>query len=202
MLFVTNAFNLMDGGDGITGSLVCVALIGVNIIKISLLEHNYNFLVIALIGSLIPFLYFNLIQSTKRKIFLGDSGSLFLGYCVAYLLLYETQLQNSISPPFALWIIAIPIFDVTTVIIYRIKNSHPIFQPDRCHLHHFLGRFGFTNLQTLLIIFSFGIILSLLGFFIENQTRHFSFLVFLLVMICYVWLRVFSKYSKYNIQKK
>ena len=43
VLFVTNAFNLMDGGDGISGSLVCVALIGINIIKISLLEHNYNF---------------------------------------------------------------------------------------------------------------------------------------------------------------
>ena len=86
MLLVTNAFNLMDGADGVTGILAVLALSVIFLIEILSLNINPNPFNLALIGSLTPFLSFNLVKS-KNKIFLGDSGSLFLGFSVAFFLL-------------------------------------------------------------------------------------------------------------------
>lgn len=197
MLLVSNAFNLMDGADGVTGILVMVALFGMNLIEILSLNYNFNPLNLAIIGSLIPFLSFNLIKS-KNKIFLGDSGSLFLGYTIAFLLLYETQVNKNISPPFALWIVAIPIFDVCAVLIYRFKNSSSLFSPDRSHLHHFMQRLGFNNVRVLLSIFGLSSFCLLIGFFINSQLRPLSFPIYLFFLFLYIWIRSFSKFSKYN----
>ncbi len=145
------------------------------------LNINSNPLILALIGSLIPFLSFNLIKS-KNKIFLGDSGSLFLGFSISFLLLYETQVNKNISPPFALWILAIPIFDVCAVMIFRFKNSRSLFKPDRSHLHHFLQRLGLNNIQVVLSILGLGSLFLLLGFFIDNHFRSLSFPIFLLFL--------------------
>ena len=197
ILLVTNAFNLMDGADGVTGILAMVALFGMNLMQILSFNNNLNPLNLAIIGSLIPFLSFNLIKS-KNKIFLGDSGSLFLGYTVAFLLLYETQINKDISPPFALWIVAIPIFDVCAVIIYRFKNSCSLLSPDRSHLHHFIQKLGFNNVKVLLIIFGLSSFCILLGLFINSQFRSLSFPIFLLFLFLYIWFRCLSKYSKFN----
>lgn len=197
ILLVTNAFNLMDGSDGVTAILAMVALFGINLIEILSFNNNFNPLNLAIIGSLIPFLNFNLIKS-KNKIFLGDSGSLFLGYTVAFLLLYETQINKNISPPFALWIVAIPIFDVCAVIIYRFKNSSSLLSPDRSHLHHFMQRLGFNNIKVILSIFGLSSLCILLGLLINSQLRSLSFPIFLLFLFLYIWFRSFSKYSKFN----
>ena len=197
ILLVTNAFNLMDGADGVTAMLAILVLLGINLIEISFFNYNFNPLNLALIGSLIPFLRFNLINS-KNKIFLGDSGSLFLGYTIAFLLLYEIQINKNISPPQALWILAIPIFDVFAVMIYRFKNSSSLLIPDRTHLHHFLQRLGFNNVKVLLSIFSLSSICLLLGVFLENEFRSLSFPIFLFFLFLYIWFKSLSKYSKNN----
>lgn len=197
ILLVTNAFNLIDGADGVSGVLAILALLGIGLIEILLFSNSFNPLNLALVGSLIPFLSFNLIKS-KNKIFLGDSGSLFLGYTIAFLLLYETQINKNISPPFALWIVAIPIFDVCAVVVFRLKNSYSLFNPDRSHLHHFLQRLDLNNLQILLSIFCLSSICLLLGFLIDIQFKSFSFPIFLFFLFFYIWLRCYSKYSKYN----
>ena len=199
MLLVTNAFNLMDGADGVTGSLAILALSVIFLIDILSLNINSNPLILALIGSLIPFLSFNLIKS-KNKIFLGDSGSLFLGFSISFLLLYEIQANKSISPPFALWILAIPIFDVCAVMIFRFKNTRSLFKPDRSHLHHFLQRLGLNNTQVALSILGLGILFLLLGFFIDSHFRSLSFPIFLLLLFLYTWFRFYSKYSRYNFE--
>ena len=197
MLLVTNAFNLMDGADGVTGILAIQALSVIFFIEILSLNINSNPLILALIGSLIPFLSFNLIKS-KNKIFLGDSGSLFLGFSISFLLLYEIQANKSISPPFALWILAVPIFDVCAVMMFRFKNSSSLFKPDRSHLHHFLQRLGLNNTQVALSILGLGILFLLLGFFIDSHFRSLSFPIFLFFLFLYIWFRSYSKYSKYN----
>ena len=197
ILLVTNAFNLMDGADGVTGILAILALLVIFLIEILSLNINTSPLTLALIGSLIPFLIFNLIKS-KNKIFLGDSGSLFLGFSIAFILLYETQVNKSISPPFALWILAIPIFDVFAVMMFRFKRSCSLFKPDRSHLHHFLQTLGLNNIQVVVSILGFGSLFLLLGFFIESHFRSLSFPIFLLFLFLYIWFRSFSKYSRYN----
>jgi len=197
MLLVTNAFNLMDGADGVTAMLAIFVLLGINLIEILTLNYNFSPLNLALIGSLIPFLKFNLINS-KNKIFLGDSGSLFLGYTIAFLLLHETQINKNISPPLALWMLAIPIFDVCAVMIYRFKNSSSLLKPDRSHLHHFLQRLGFNDIKVLLSIFGLSSIYLLLGIFLENEFRSLSFPIFLFFLFLYIWFKSLSKFSKNN----
>ena len=199
IIFVINAFNLMDGSDGIIGCLVFLALIGINIFELISLNYNFNILSVALAGSLLPYLWFNLTKSTNRKIFLGDSGSLFLGYCVAFLLLYETQVEKNISPPFALWIISIPIFDVICVMVFRLKNSQQLFVPDRNHLHHFLQKLGFTSIKVLILILGFSGSLLLLALIIEIHLRTLSFPIFLSFLFVYIWLRILFSNLKINM---
>jgi UDP-GlcNAc:undecaprenyl-phosphate GlcNAc-1-phosphate transferase len=196
MIFVTNAFNLMDGADGIVGLLVVLGIIGINFTKIFYSDLNFNLLSIALLGGTIAFLRFNITSSIRKKIFLGDNGSLFLGYTVSFLLLYETQVEKSISPTFALWIIAIPVFDTVAVMVYRLKNRVNLFTPDKTHLHHFLQKLGWNNKKVLLIIIGSGGMMLFLAFLIEYYNQSLSFPVYLCFLIIYVWLRVFIKNSK------
>ena len=122
----------------------------------------------------------------------------FLGYTIAFLLLYETQINNNISTPLALWILAIPIFDVCAVIIYRFKNSSSLLKPDRSHLHHFLQRLGFNNIKVLLSIFGLSSVCLSLGIFLENEFRSLSFPIFLFSLFLYIWFKSLSKHSKNN----
>jgi len=196
IVFVTNAFNLMDGADGLTGSLAILSIIGINVATILSDSYNLHLLSAALIGSLLPFLWFNLTKSNKNKIFLGDSGSMFLGYSIAFLLLHESHINENISPPFALWVIAIPTFDMISVMIFRFKNRCPLTSPDRSHLHHFLQRLGLSKIIVLLSIIGIGLLFLLLGLLIEYEARILSFPTFLLFLFGYVWLRVFSNIFK------
>ena len=199
IVFVTNSFNLMDGADGVTGGLILLAIIGINIIEILFGNLNLNIISLALAGGLIPFIWFNLVKSSKIKIFLGDSGSLFLGYIIACLLLYKTKTSNIISPTMVLWILAVPVFDVISVIIYRLSRSHSLFTPDRSHLHYFLQNLGLSNGKVLLYITGIGVLILFLGILIEHTTRFFSFPIFLLLLFLYVWFKVFSRYSRFNL---
>ena len=198
IVFVTNAYNLMDGADGVAGGLVFLALIGISSIEIFFGILYLNPVLVALSGCLIPFMWFNLTKITKNKIFLGDSGSLLLGYIIVYFLIYETQITKNISPTYALWIIAIPVFDVFCVIIKRIKKSYPLFSPDRSHLHHILKNNGLSDREVFIYIISLGASILFLGIFIENTFRILSFPIFLLLLFFYIWLRVFAKTKSFN----
>lgn len=198
IVFVINAYNLMDGTDGLLGLLVFLALVGIKITDIIDGIYFIHPIFLALMGSLISFLWFNLITN-RNKIFLGDAGSLYLGYIISFLLLYKTQNSQNFSPTYALWIIAIPVFDAISVILYRFKKSRELFIPDRNHLHHFLQRLGFSNKLVISIIFCLGLLILLLGLLIEYNYRFLSFPVFVFVFIFFIWVRVYSRFSKFNL---
>ena len=200
IVFVTNAFNLIDGSDGVCAGLSFLAMIGINSVILIRVGFNPNPITIALIGGLITFIWFNFSKSPKNKIFLGDSGSLFLGYTIAFLLLYETQKNSYFSPISALWIVAIPIFDTLAVLVYRLKNSKKLFTPDQNHLHHFLGRLGFSTFNTFLCVFFLGLLFCIFGLFTEFNFQIISFYMFLVLLLAYVWIRVFSKFSSRNMR--
>src|SRR5690606_1159769 len=95
-------------------------------------------------------------------IFLGDTGSLFLGYCIATISimgLYKSATVFSLIIPII--ILAVPIFDTLFAIIRRVANKKNIFSPDKSHLHHRLLKLGFSHRQTVLIIYAFGILLGI-----------------------------------------
>ncbi len=123
---------------------------------------------------------------------------MFLSYTIAFLLLYETQFKKNISPPFALWIVAVPIFDICAVMVYRFKNSCSLCKPDRSHLQYFFNRLGLNNLQVALSVLGLGSLFLLLGFFIDNQFRSLSFPIFLLFLFLYFWFKAYFNYSRYN----
>ena len=148
---VCNAFNMLDGMDGIMGS-VTVVIITSLLILLYLNNVVYNFGLI-LILSILIFLAFNLsFFGDKQKIFLGDHGSTGLGHIVAWNLIYLSQETNLITPVSSLWFIFLPLTDTILTIIRRVRSSKSIFHPDRKHLHYFLSDLGFSNKLILIIM--------------------------------------------------
>ena len=120
-----------------------------------LLNQKENLFTVLIVVALIPYLIFNLgfCGTRYRKIFMGDAGSMFIGFTVVWLLVTNTQGQSaSFRPVTALWIVAIPLMDMAALIVRRIKKGRSPFHADRDHLHHICQRMGYSKIQTLFII--------------------------------------------------
>ncbi len=149
ILGVTNAINLIDGLDGLSGTIATVAafFLGLGAAAVgSLLPAIFAF---ALFGALVSFLAFNL---PPAKLFMGDSGSLFLGYFLSTLPLFAFQGETGGKAlPFAMSLVLIPIMDTIGAILRRKRKSIPFHAPDKEHLHHKLLNIGWSN-RTILVI--------------------------------------------------
>lgn len=150
---VMNAFNMIDGIDGLLGGLTLVALGSLLFLSIGkATESEFSLLLIFAIA-LIPYLFFNLRKNPKYKIFMGDSGSMFIGFSLAWMLIDFSQQPNPIfSPASALWIIALPLIDMAVTMLRRIQKGRSPFKADRTHMHHILLRAGLTPRQCLAFI--------------------------------------------------
>ena len=159
---VCNAFNMLDGMDGLTGSVTVVIITSI-LILLYLNNIAYNWGLI-LILSILGFLAFNLsLFGNERKIFLGDHGSTGLGYIVSWNLIYLSQETDLITPVSALWFIFFPLTDTVLIIIRRIRSSKSIFVPDRKHIHYFLSDSGYSDVKILSIIVSISFVTGLIG---------------------------------------
>jgi UDP-N-acetylmuramyl pentapeptide phosphotransferase/UDP-N-acetylglucosamine-1-phosphate transferase len=150
-LVIINSFNLIDGVDGLAGSFAIIAALffGYNFY----VNQNFSmfFISIIIIGSLISFLIFNL--SKKDKIFMGDTGSMVIGFLLAYQAVNfinidfnETFiLSNSKVLIFALALFSFPLLDTIRVIFVRIKSGKKIFKADKNHIHHKLLEYGLSH---------------------------------------------------------
>ncbi|KXI28161.1 undecaprenyl-phosphate alpha-N-acetylglucosaminyl 1-phosphate transferase, partial [Paraglaciecola hydrolytica] len=150
-----NAFNMMDGVDGLVGTLSINAFISIAFLAfVSEVAFDTELPAIFL-GAIIAFLFFNfgVIKKGKYKIFMGDAGSMLIGLTIIWLLTYSTQTENSIMKPIsAVWIIAVPIIDMFSVMLRRISAGYSPLRASRDHLHHFILSKGFDNRKTTLII--------------------------------------------------
>jgi UDP-GlcNAc:undecaprenyl-phosphate GlcNAc-1-phosphate transferase len=153
-----NAFNMLDGKDGLVGS-VAVVIISSLLLLLYLNGTIYNWGLI-LILSLAVFLAFNLnLFGNKQKIFLGEHGSSSLGHLIAWNLVYLSQETDFITPVTALWFAFYPLTDALFTIMRRIRSSQSIVQADRRHLHYLLSDYGFSDQKILLMI----VFISILG---------------------------------------
>jgi len=170
-----NAFNMMDGIDGLSSGVVLVALVGMLCFSaVAGGSEQVDPTVWVLIFAVSTFMLQNLGLITRKKVFLGDSGSMMLGFVVMLMLMQYSSDYNGLDRSFimsdALWAMAIPLADCLTLIIRRVlKGRHP-FSADRTHLHHVLMRMGFGSRSSLvlilgaaLVILCFGLILKVLG---------------------------------------
>jgi len=196
---VVNAFNLIDGIDGLSGSLSLIALgiMGVLAWNGGRIFESW----VALLSSavLLPYLFFNIgVFGRSRKVFLGDSGSLLLGFIIAWLtvtLSQDVEMKRVFDPVTALWILAIPLTDTVCIMIRRKLKGQSAFFPDRNHIHHILMRLGLNDHQALFLIIFIASILASIGLWMEvigvpEWVRFLTYIAFLLsylLTLTHIW---------------
>lgn len=135
---LTNAINLIDGLNGLAGGTLLLAFLFMGIAGMMNGNHEMALLCFAFSGALAGFLRYNF---ANAKIFMGDSGSLFLGFSVAVVAILLTQNpQSPIEPTFPVLVLLLPIFDTLRVMIVRIFSCKNPFVADKSHLHHLIVR--------------------------------------------------------------
>lgn len=168
IVFITNAVNLIDGIDGLAagGSIFSFVVIGWMFGSKEL--WLYSMLAFSAAGCLIPFLYFNIWAHKARKMFMGDAGSLSLGFLLSFLIIkfpaYISETEPDVKDlviPFTL--LFIPMFDACRVMIVRAIQHKPIFLADRNHLHHKCLAVGMTHLQATELVLAFSVALLVLN---------------------------------------
>ena len=159
IVFITNAINLIDGIDGLASGLSSVSLLVFGFLFIEKGFWIYSMLAFSTFGVLVPFFYYNVFGSAEhaRKIFMGDTGSLTLGYILSFLAIKYSQNTEFIPVTQGAFVIAfstliVPAFDVVRVVIVRIYRGKSPFEPDKNHIHHQFLAMGFTVRKAMLLI--------------------------------------------------
>ena len=193
-----NAFNMIDGIDGLAASMALLALTHANL-AFNLIHgatpSDYAVFLVLFSGAIAGFLMFNLQIFNGRKVFLGDSGSMLIGLIVSNAIIAASQdtarlLETpKIPASLCLWLVAIPITDITSIVIRRLASGRSPMAPDRTHLHHKIMDNGFSSRRTLLILIlsavgafwigygltsQFGEAVSIIGFLVFLPTYYFS----------------------------
>ncbi|MBN2424183.1 MAG: sugar transferase [Calditrichaceae bacterium] len=178
---ISNAVNLLDGLDGLAGGVCLVVSVVFAIYGIEFQNEAILLMSVALAGSLIGFLRFNI---HPASIFMGDTGSLFLGFFLASLSIkaFETGIGelNIIIPILAL---AIPIGDTSIAFFRRLNQGHHPFKPDKDHLHHRLMYLGLTHTQTVYTIHMAAILFGLAAYSVGHQAPLFAILIISITLI-------------------
>ena len=160
IVFIDNAINLIDGIDGLAGGLSLMSLLGFIVCFAREGVWSYCVLIAGLMGVLVAYLYFNLWGKAERnrKIFMGDTGSLTLGFVLGFLVV-KFAMNNTYVMPYrsdslllSYTLLIVPCFDVVRVIITRLRDHQPLFKADKRHIHHKLLQCGLTQRQTLIAI--------------------------------------------------
>ncbi|MBB1429370.1 UDP-N-acetylglucosamine--undecaprenyl-phosphate N-acetylglucosaminephosphotransferase [Pseudoalteromonas sp. SG43-4] len=192
-----NAFNMVDGIDGLLGGLSIVTFASLGILLGLSGEQSLSYLCLLLVVCMVPYIIMNLgLIGRERKVFMGDAGSMMIGFTVIWLLIGASQTSGNamIRPVTALWLIAVPLMDMTAIMIRRVKQGKSPFKPDRDHLHHICQRLGCSPTQTLILICSIAAILAGVGiigeiFLIPEFLMFYGFIilftVYLLILINY-----------------
>ena len=156
---ITNAVNLLDGLDGLACGVSSISALTLLVIAIIVGEGDVAFITSALAGACFGFLPYNF---NPAKLFMGDTGALFLGFILSTVSvqgLFKGYAIISIAVP--LLILGLPIFDTLSAILRRVKDHRSIMSPDRGHLHHRLIDAGFSQKQAVLIIYMLCIVLCI-----------------------------------------
>ena len=152
VLLITNAFNLIDGLDGLAAGSALISAI--SILAVALVGHNelMIFMVVVLIGAICGFLPFN---SFPASIFMGDSGSLFIGFLLAALAMGAGRsIDATTGAAVPIFAFGLPILDVTLAVMRRSLRGHPLFRGDTDHIHHKLQRQGLSHRHAVMVLYA------------------------------------------------
>ncbi len=158
---ISNAVNLIDGMDGLAGGICAFAAFSMGVIALIQGVPNTAIFAFALFGSVIGFLFFNF---PPAKIFMGDSGSLFLGFTLAVLPLMGISKASAFGTLIVpITLLMIPIIDTAAAIIRRLKQKRPIISPDKQHIHHKLLDIGLSERQILSVLYGICLYLGIVS---------------------------------------
>lgn len=189
---ITNTLNLIDGLDGLAAGVGAIAslslfFVAANFVNISPFYYVVMFIAVVLSGAAVGFLPYNF---NPAKIFMGDTGSLFLGYMFAVLSVRGVMKGvTTLSFVLPIVILGLPIFDTAFAIVRRSLKGQPIMQADKGHVHHRFLRLGYTQKQTVLTMYLICVALGMIAFLLSNMTsinylKHLGYIgsiVFLLI---------------------
>jgi len=176
---LTNAFNLVDGIDGLCGSIAIISLAGVMFLGTG--SAGMGLYLATFILAVALNLLFNLQSGAGNKIFLGDAGSQTIGFIISWILITLAQDKESlIRPCVVLWLVPIPVIETCNTVIRRIRKGQHVFSPDRNHFHHQFMSLGWSGSDVLLIFIMFSITGLGLGMWVHSWGDAISLAVFIL----------------------
>jgi UDP-GlcNAc:undecaprenyl-phosphate GlcNAc-1-phosphate transferase len=188
---ITNAFNLIDGIDGLAGGLGFMSLVTLGIFLTISKDLNYAMIAFAFAGGLLGFLYFNF---NPARIFMGDTGSLVLGFVIAVLCVQLMKVNALYTAPvvpniyvFTLGIVMIPVFDTLRVFGARIWKGRSPFSADKTHIHHLVTNQGFTHSFAARIICVFHGFILILVYWLKDWKPELQIFVLATCMLSLVY---------------
>ena len=175
IILIINAFNLIDGVDGLSGSLAIVSFTVLGVWFY--LNKSYEIVIIcaSMTGSLGAFLLFN-IWAKRRKVFLGDTGALFIGYLLAIFIIRFCEMNTITNvvipirstPVIAFCILIVPLLDTARIFLIRTLQGRSPFSADKNHIHHYLLDLGLNHIQVTAILVAANIFFIFLAYFLQN----------------------------------
>lgn len=189
-MFVTNAMNLIDGIDGLAGSIGVLCTVSLGLCLAAVGNVGGACIAFGLMGAILGFLYFNI---SPAQIFMGDTGSLLLGYIISILSIllvhsynYNSGLVYVIHSHKAVMIVTlsilfVPVFDSFRVFINRARKGGSPFKADRTHLHHFLLDAGFTHNQAVTILITANILIITIALIVQDLDPNLALLSIIVV---------------------
>lgn len=179
---ISNAINLIDGLDGLASGISSIYFLTISIIAILLGKTTGLDFILSLVmlGSTLGFLYHNF---PPAKIFMGDSGSLFLGFMIAVIALVGYKVATVTSLIIPIIILAIPIFDTALAIFRRLLKGESIGSPDKEHFHHQLLKLNFSKKVSIILIYLINFMFSAVSIFYVMGNTMEAIVLYLLLML-------------------
>lgn len=186
---ITNAINFLDGLDGLAGGVTGIASWTLAVVALMSGRTDAAVLAFTLGAAAFAFLPYNFSNSPRRKIFMGDAGSNFLGYSLAVLsILGMVKVAAAFSMLIPILVLAVPIFDTIFAIVRRLISGKSPFEADRLHLHHRIINKGASQRQTTLIIYGVSLILGVISIISTKLDSGIVPVVFAMTVIVFVLL--------------
>ena len=182
MVSIMNAMNLIDGIDGLAAGISTIYFLTIAIIAFILNQMGGLDIILSIImaGATLGFLVHNF---PPASIFMGDTGSLFLGYIISVIALLGFKAATLTSIVIPVCILAIPIFDTAAAIIRRTINGESISKPDKEHLHHQLLKMKFSPRVTILIIYTITILFSAISIFFAVGDQKQAIIIYIILAV-------------------
>ncbi|MFZ4548930.1 MAG: MraY family glycosyltransferase [Bacteroidales bacterium] len=200
---IINAFNFIDGIDGLASSLALTGSLVFGFFFLASTDWEYAILSFALTGSLIPFIYYN-IKGKENKLYLGDTGSLLIGFLISVLVFRFNQVNSFkliehyfvAAPSFSFAVVLVPMFDFVRVFIIRIFQMESPFKADRRHLHYILVDIGLTHLQSTTLLLLINLAFIAFAYFFNSLGNSTLMYIMIATMMAFSLITTWIKRKK------